>query len=96
MKNLLMAAVVALLPVGAFAHDFSELKIDRFARIENGPFLEIILGNTVKGRQIVCAILNGSGQILATTQWITDNFATKVVISYEGVDVGTAQCVFND
>ena len=91
-----VGAVLAAAPSNANAHDFNELQIDRFGRLGNGPFLEIILSNTVKGRSIVCAVFNGAGDVLATDTWITDNLATKVFINYEGRDVATTRCVFND
>lgn len=85
-----------LTPSLVIAHDFSELEIDRFSRIGNGPFLEIILNDTVKDRLIVCAIFNASGEVLATDTQLTDNLATKVLINYEGRDVSSVRCVFND
>lgn len=97
MKSLAVVLCFGVLsPSLVNAHDFTELEINRFSRIGNGPYLEVILNNTVKGRVIVCAIFDAAGEVLATNNKLTDNLATKVLINYEGRDVSTAKCVFND
>lgn len=76
------------------AHELDELTISRFARIGNGPYLEIILDQTVKGNNIACAVYS-EGNVVATDTRITDNLATKVLIRYEGA-VDSARCVYNN
>ena len=80
----------------AIAHDFSELVIDRVAKTSSGSYVEILLSNTAGGRYIVCAVFDETGQALASDTQFTDNLVTRVLIRYEGADVVSARCVFND
>ena len=101
MTNLMKSLAVMIVALfstsdGADAHEFSELKMDSFSKNINRPYFEILLADTVKGREVVCALFDSAGRVLASDTQYTDNLATKVIIIFEGNDVATARCVFND
>jgi len=94
----LSLALAILLPTSnaTQAHEFSELKIDSISVEHHYSFLYLNLSNTVKGRRVVCAVFDSTGTVIGSTNWDTDNLATKVMVSFEGNDPATARCVFND
>ena len=88
----LLALVAA--PLGANAVTFEEMKVTNFVK-ESRHFYRITVQGTVKDQEIVCAILNASGDIVASKTKYTDNMATNVLIRYDGNDVASATCVKN-
>lgn len=88
--------VLVLLANSARAHEFTELKIDSFYRPGNGPYLEILLSNTVKGRQFVCILTNEEGKVVAYDRGWTRSLATRVLINFPYDVEVKARCVFDD
>lgn len=88
----LLALVAA--PLGANAVTFEEMKVTKFVKSSQG-YYKITVQGTVKDQQIVCAILNASGDIVASDTQYTDNMATSVLIRYDGNDAASATCVKN-
>lgn len=92
----LMLALITLIaaPLVANAVTFEEMKVTKFVKSSQG-YYRITVQGTVKGEQIVCAIHNASGDIVASDTQYTDNMATSVLIRYDGNDAAGASCVKN-
>ena len=92
----LMLTLITLIaaPLVANAVTFEEMKVSKFVKASS-DFYRITVQGTVKGEEIVCAIYNASGDIVASDTQYTDNMATSVLILYTGNDVVGASCVKN-
>ncbi len=80
-------------PTVAFAETAFELTAFRKS---SSDFYEIVVQGTKKDQEIVCALKNAAGDIIATDTQYADALATNVLIRYEGDDVSGAICVPNE
>ena len=94
MKHVVLILTLLTSPVAA--HDFKTLEVDSFHRIGDGPFIEILINNTVSGRRVVCGVYNILGKLVAADQRHTDNLVTKVLVMYEGRDESSVACAFTN
>jgi hypothetical protein len=94
-RSMLRSSLVmlAMLPSVAFAE--TEFELTAF-RKSSSDFYEIVVQGTKKDQEIVCALKNAEGDIIATDTQYGDALATSVLIRYEGDDVTSAICVPNE
>ncbi|MCF8510842.1 MAG: hypothetical protein K9G43_05295 [Rhodobacteraceae bacterium] len=85
--------VSAILPKAVVAQ--TEFEVTAF-RKSSSNFYEIVVQGTRKDQEIVCALKNAAGDIIATDTKYGDALATNVLIRYQGDDVIDAICVPNE
>lgn len=93
-----MVGAAGLLILAALPHVGEaqvEFEVTAF-RKSSSNFYEIVIQGTTKDQEIVCALKNASGDIIATDTQYADALATSVLIRYSGSDVKSAICVPNE
>lgn len=92
MRHFLIAAALLAPPV--WAHEYDEATVSRVGRMSGGPTVEVIVGDTVAGRLMVCALYS-DGEVVQSATTVTSDLATKALMNYRG-EFDTARCVYSD
>lgn len=89
-----LAFAVCLLASPATAHDFHNLEVAGIRSVPGGVYF-IDVNDTTTEMEIVCAIYDEDGKLLASTTWFGNNLASAVMITSE-VEPASARCVLDE
>ena len=76
------------------AHEFTDITVTGFR--EMGPITVIDMQDTAKGHEVICALYDVNGELLASTPAYTDNLASTAPIPGTFPEAVEARCVLND